>query len=186
MSGEPVVPRQDVVQLGNGLYMVRHISEKMCEHIWNIIDDNQRGELFALYGDDEAKALAGLKRECTESGHQAAFFLGTTLLCGMWAEWTFIGGRGNMRVAGCFCNTDYAKRHPLQFSKFTVICRDAFEIDEPPDVAELNVFIAKGFGSSRKWAAEIAGYEEAFDAECNGKEFVCYRREIGGGHGDGR
>ena len=176
----PPVVEQSVVPLGGDYYMVKHVTKSMCEIIWNFIDDNQRAELFALYGKDEATAKEGLWREICESGHHAAFYDGLTLVCAMWAEWTEIKGVGLRRVLGCFCNTEYAKRMTRKFVKFTPICRDAFELTEPSDVDELFVFIDEKFDSSRRWAVKAAGFVKAFDAHFNGYPFVCYSRKIGG------
>ena len=176
----PPVLKQDVVQLSGGWYMVRHVSEDMCRHMWQVMDDNQRGEVYALYGDDEQKAMDGMWNECKTSDHQAAFFEGTTLVCIMWAAPTPVTGVGTLRVMGCFCNSEYARNRTLAFVKKTPECRDAFELDEPPDVTEIYVFIAEWFEQSKKWAVMFGGMERAFDARFNEHRFVCYKRMIGG------
>ena len=176
----PPVLKQDVVPLSGGWYMVRHVSEDMCRHMWQVMDDNQRGEVYALYGDDEQKAMDGMWNECKTSDHQAAFFEGTTLVCIMWAAPTPVTGVGTLRVMGCFCNSEYARNRTLAFVKKTPECRDAFELDEPPDVTEIYVFIAEVFEQSKKWAVMFGGMERAFDARFNEHRFVCYKRMIGG------
>lgn len=168
------------VPLGEGFYMVRHITEPMANMVWNFLDDNQRNELYALYGDDPDVARRMMWEEIKASDHAAAFYDCTTLVCAMWAGWVPVKNKGRMRTLGCFCNTRYAKRLTRKFIKFTPICRDAFEIEEPHGVDELFVFIAKDFASSRAWAVKIAGFEESFPAVANGHEFVCYSRKIGG------
>ena len=183
MSDGTFVPRQEVVPLGEGFYMVKHMSDSMCNHLWYLMDDNQMGELKAIYGDSDEAARAGLWDEIRTSGHQAAFFDGTTLVCGMWADWCDITGVGRKRVIGCFCNSEYAKRMTRKFVKFTPICRDAFELGEPSDVDELLVFIATGYKSSREWAVRVGGFEQYFHARFDAKRFVCYHRKIGGGNG---
>lgn len=179
----PNVMKQDVVPLSGGLYMVRHVSKEMCNYMWNVMDEHQRGEVRALYGDDDEVAKEGMWRECITSRHRAAFFDATTLVCLMWAEWTVIGGVGRRRVLGCFCNSEYARERTLSFVKKTPECRDAFELDEPPNATELHVFIAKDYEQSKKWAVMFAGMKKAFDARFGKHKFVCYKREIGGGYG---
>lgn len=174
------VPKQDVVPLNGGWYMVRHVTADMCELMWNVMDEHQRGEVRALYGDDDDGAVEGLCRECAESDHQAAFFEGPTLVCVMWAAWIPIGGVGTRRVLGCFCNSEYARERTLAFVRKTPECRDAFELDEPKEAAELYVFIASGYEQSKKWAVMFGGMEKAFDARFNEHRFVCYKRKVGG------
>ena len=176
----PVVGKQLVVPLSGGWYMVRHVTKEMCDHMWNLMDENQRGEVRALYGSDDEVAKEGLWRECEESGHQAAFFDSQTLVCIMWAEWTPVYGVGRLRVLGCFCNSEYAALRPLAFVKKTPECRDAFELEEPPDVSELHVFIAKDYEKSKKWAVMFGGMKKAFDAKFGKHLFVCFSRKIGG------
>lgn len=177
----PTVMRQDVVPLSGGWYMVRHVTKSMCELMWSKMDEFQRNELRALYGNDDEKAKEWMWRECNESGHQAAFFDGPTLVCLMWAELTTVRGiDGKLRVLGCFCNSEYARERKMSFVKKTPECRDAFELDEPKEAAELYVFIASGYEQSKKWAVMFGGMTKAFDAHFNEHPFVCYKREIGG------
>jgi hypothetical protein len=148
--------------------------------MWRVMDENQRGEVYALYGNDEEKAIDGMWEECRISDHQAAFFDGTTLVCIMWAAPTPVTGVGTLRVMGCFCNSEYARNRTLSFVKKTPECRDAFELDEPKDIAELYVFIASGYRQSKKWAVMFGELTKAFDARFNEHRFVCYKRRIGG------
>jgi hypothetical protein len=172
--------RQEVVPLSGGWFMVRHVSKEMCRIMWRVMDENQRGEVYALYGNDEKKALDGMWEECRTSDHQAAFFDGTTPVCIMWAAPTHVTGVGTLRVMGCFCNSEYARNRTLAFVKKTPECRDAFELDEPKEATELYVFIASGYKQSNKWAVMFGGMTKAFDAHFNEHPFVCYKREIGG------
>lgn len=144
------------------------------------MDKHQKDEVFALYGNDEQKAKDGLWEECKESDHQAAFFDGPTLVFVAWAAPTQISGVGVRRVMGCFANTEYAKRMTLSFTKKTPECFDAFMLDEPPDVQDILVFIAKEFKQSRKWAVMFGGMEPVCEARAGEHEFVCYKRKIGG------
>ena len=152
----------------------------MCEIIWRKMDEHQRQELVALYGDKNDAARRGMWRECRTSGHQAAFFDGATLVSVMWSEWTNVRGIGSLRVFGCFCNSEYAREHTLKFVKNTPVCIDSFMLDEPPDVSELYVFIAKDYRQSRKWAVMFGGLEKAFDAHSREHKFVCYKIQMGG------
>lgn len=179
------VMRQEVVPLSGGWYMVRHVSKEMCLHMWNVMDEYQRDELRALYGEDDEDAKQGMWKECSDSEHQAAFFDGATLVCVMWADWVTVrfkedGGRQTKRVIGCFCNSEYALNNTMSFAKKTPECRDAFELYEPSDVSELYVFIAKGYEKSKKWAVMFGGMEKVCDAWAGEHEFVCYKRPIGG------
>lgn len=173
--------KQEVVPLSNGWYMVRHITKSMCELMWSKMDEFQRNELRALYGNDDEKAKYWMWRECNESGHKSAFFDGPTLVCLMWADWIEVRGIDKkLRTLGCFCNSEYALEHKMSFVKKTPECRDAFELDEPASATELYVFIASGYRQSRKWAVMFGGLEKAFDAHFNEHKFVCYKRKIGG------
>lgn len=177
----PPVMRQGVVPLSGGWYMVRHVTKSMCELMWSKMDEFQRDELRALYDGDDSHVKDGMWCECNKSGHQAAFFDGPNLVCIMWAEWTTVRGiTEKLRVLGCFCNSEYAREHIMSFVKKTPECRDAFELDEPPAVTELYVFIAKGYNKSRKWAVMFGGMEKAFDAHSKEHPFICYKRPIGG------
>ena len=56
-----VAPRT-VTPLGGDFYMVNHITEGMCNTLFDMMDDNQRDELKAIYGDSDEAARAGVVR----------------------------------------------------------------------------------------------------------------------------
>lgn len=168
-----------VTPLSDGHYMVNMVTDEMINLMWKLISRPQRAEFETVYGKESA--FEGFRCEIHEADHSAAFFCGTKITCLMWTTWCHHTGiNEHARTLGCVCS-DFALKHTINFVKHSAEVRDAFMMNEPPEVSEVYVFIADDFKSSKEWAVRVCGFKKVCMASANGGDFVCYVHRIGEG-----